>query len=74
MLAEIDLLFVRTPPGGDQMLAYLRKPTTVAPRPVLEQDWQAEPPAEEDRREGEPAVPRQESTWRVSIRPEPLFF
>jgi hypothetical protein len=56
------------------MLAYLRKPTTVPPRPVLEQDWQAEPPAEEDRREGEPAVRRQESTWRVSIRPEPLFF
>jgi hypothetical protein len=55
------------------MLAYLRKPTTGAPRPVVEQDWQAEPEPEDDRRTGETTVQRQESTWRVSITPEPLF-
>jgi hypothetical protein len=74
MLAEIDLLFSSGRHlGAITMLAYLRKPTTGAPRPVVEQDWQAEPEPEENRRTGETTVQRQESPWRVSITPEPLF-
>jgi hypothetical protein len=74
MLTEIDLLFRPDATwGAITMLAYLRKPTTGAPRPVVEQDWQAEPEPEDDRRTGETTVQRQESTWRVSITPEPLF-
>jgi hypothetical protein len=74
MLAKIDLLFSGRHLGAITMLAYLRKPTTGAPRPVVEQDRQAEPQPTEDRRADDTAAARPESPWHVSITPEPLYF